>query len=129
MKTLNKIIALGLFGLTSLAGCMKSYNFDDKLVGYNDSNVNPMIVYSDSCKVTYQKEDRWSSQRTTGKDIKRIKIADARKNQNFGGRTIKYKLFPRRFSIYNPKDSSIMNKERKNFDYYLIKIDSIDGRK
>lgn len=140
MKTLNKILGIGLLTLTSLTGCIKSYNIDGKLVEYNKFTTTPIIVCTDSNKISYSTYDKYFSDpkadfprhpyvgrnEISGKEIKGVNIAKSRKNILFPCRTVKYSYFPKRFSIYNPKDSAIINRERKNFDYYLSKIDSIE---
>lgn len=129
MKTLSKILGLGLISLTSLVGCTKMYNIDGKRVYYNDGDVNPMVVFSDTAKTVYQTEHKSILSRTTGKDISKVKIAKAKKFALNRTRMPKYSSFPKIYSEYIKKDSAVMNKERKNFDYYLIKIDSIENSK
>lgn len=117
MKTLNKILGIGTLALTSLVGCTKTYNIDGKLVKYNPYHATQIVTQEENEKVKYYAPFKWNKSKATGKDVEMV---------------VKYKMgeiSPEFISSLDKRDSISINKERKKFDYYLNKIDSIESAK
>ena len=129
MKSLSKILGIGLLTLVSLASCTRLYEFKKgERIYYNDGELSPLVIENDTAKIVYEGEPKNAfSLRATGKDINTIKVAKARKRFLTGENTGQYKPFYKLYSIKNPKDSAFVNMERKKFDRYLLQIDSADN--
>lgn len=119
MNKLGKMLGIGALGLISLAGCTRNYNIKGETIKYSKYSTVQMIAKSDTGKIIYYTPYLKASPRVTGKDITEVIIF---KNSEY---------FPRRkpFLSSRKKDSLVIDRERKNFDYYLSKIDSMDRAK
>ena len=111
MKSLTKILTIGLITLASLTGCMKKYEFDGSQIKYNKNIATSMIINEGDSIVKYYTPFR-GSEGPTGKDV--IMTATYYKD---GSRNISDNTSP---------DFKV---KTLRYDYYLTKIDSMNNLK
>lgn len=109
MRTLSKILGIGLITIASLTGCMKSYEFEEKKVKFNKNISASMIIHEGDSIVKYYTPFR-GSEGPTGKDVIM---------------TATYKNGKMNLSDYTCPG---FNQKIKNYDYCKHKIDSLERK-